>query len=297
MKTIIYFYNDMCTTLEQVLNDITDALNDEYGKGFLKNIDDREFKDQTRSVWQIKVKNIDNPGNLHYIRANAIFGACIHDSAYVMDYINFGGVERHGLLIRYMMDYINKLKDNDLVPQPFFQPKIKKVIFNEPATIVLWNDDTKTVVKCSDKDIYNKETGLAMCICKKLYGNDNMFHKVFNEWIPNKEEPKEQSINPYNNTFLDCETAMRNLRKRVTRIGITLGKPYKRYENLDYYKSLYEKGYITSHEFANVIYSGTYTDSFEGDIIKFVEEYSNELPAEVFIAYIRVNSKTIKDDN
>lgn len=28
-----------------------------------------------------------------------------------------------------------------------FDP-IKKVIFNDPATIVLWNDGTKTVVKC-----------------------------------------------------------------------------------------------------------------------------------------------------
>ena len=59
----------------------------------------------------------------------------------------------------------------------------KKVIFNEPATIVLWGDNTKTVVKCSPNDTYDKEKGLALCYMKKLFGNDNRFHKKFTEWI------------------------------------------------------------------------------------------------------------------
>ena len=58
----------------------------------------------------------------------------------------------------------------------------KKVIFNEPATIVLWSDNTKTVVKCSPNDTYDKEKGLALCYMKKLYGNDNKFHKIFSKW-------------------------------------------------------------------------------------------------------------------
>lgn len=168
MKTIIYFYNgDRVSSLNEVLNDITDALSKEYGKNFLKSVMDREFRDHTQSVWRIKVKNINHSDDVYGIRANAIFGPCIHDNAYVMDYINFGGVERHGLLLTYMVDYINKLENKDLEPQPFFQPKIEKVIFNKPATIVFWDDETKTIVKCSNEDTYSKETGLAMCICKK----------------------------------------------------------------------------------------------------------------------------------
>ena len=58
----------------------------------------------------------------------------------------------------------------------------KKVIFNEPATIVLWGDGTKTVVKCSPNDTYDREKGLALCYMKKLYGNDNKFHKIFSKW-------------------------------------------------------------------------------------------------------------------
>lgn len=65
-----------------------------------------------------------------------------------------------------------------------FIPPIEKVIFNEPATIVLWADGDKTVVKCQDGDTYSKETGLAMCIAKKALGNKGNFNDVFKEWIP-----------------------------------------------------------------------------------------------------------------
>ena len=60
--------------------------------------------------------------------------------------------------------------------------KIKKVIFNEPATIVYWEDGTKTVVKCQDGDIYNKETGLALCIAKKALGNKSSFNNLFKKY-------------------------------------------------------------------------------------------------------------------
>ena len=66
------------------------------------------------------------------------------------------------------------------------QPKIKKVIYNDPATIVLWNDGTKTVVKCMEGDAYSQEMGLAMCICKKVLGSQ--YHKVFKEWVTYEPE-------------------------------------------------------------------------------------------------------------
>ena len=62
-------------------------------------------------------------------------------------------------------------------------PKIKKVIFNDPATIVLWDDGTKTVVKCQNGDEYSKEKGLALCIAKKHLGNKSNFNKEFKRWI------------------------------------------------------------------------------------------------------------------
>lgn len=68
-------------------------------------------------------------------------------------------------------------------------PSIKKVIFNDPATIVFWEDGSKTVVKCQDGDIYDPEKGLAMAISKKALGNQGNYCEVFKKWLP--EEPEE----------------------------------------------------------------------------------------------------------
>lgn len=52
---------------------------------------------------------------------------------------------------------------------------IKKVIYNGPATIILWNDRTKTVVKCKEGDSYSPEAGFALAVLKRLTGDE--FHK------------------------------------------------------------------------------------------------------------------------
>ncbi len=49
--------------------------------------------------------------------------------------------------------------------------KIKRVIYNEPATVVLFDDGTKTVAKATDGDVYDCNTGLAICLAKKLLGS------------------------------------------------------------------------------------------------------------------------------
>lgn len=63
-------------------------------------------------------------------------------------------------------------------------PKIKDVYYNGPATIVWWDDGTKTVVRCqaAKGDTYDKEKGLAMAIIKKVYGNTGNFNDIFRKW-------------------------------------------------------------------------------------------------------------------
>ena len=63
-----------------------------------------------------------------------------------------------------------------------FATGIKKVIFNGPATIVIWVDGSKTVVKCAEGDRYSKFSGLAIAMCKRMYGTD--FKRIFNHFIP-----------------------------------------------------------------------------------------------------------------
>lgn len=67
---------------------------------------------------------------------------------------------------------------------------IEKVIFNDPATIILWDDGTKTVVKCKEGDPYSKEGGFALCVLKRLAGHS--FHKMLRDYIPEEEETSVQ---------------------------------------------------------------------------------------------------------
>ena len=76
---------------------------------------------------------------------------------------------------------------------------IKRVIYSEPATIVFWDDGTKTISKCDEQDEYDELTGFLMCVLKKkvphkqwrkalkkyVYGNDPKYVKrdvVKDEW-------------------------------------------------------------------------------------------------------------------
>lgn len=74
-------------------------------------------------------------------------------------------------------------------------PGIKKVIFNDPATIVMWNDGTKTIVKYDEKTksgkkkkAFDPEKGLAMAIAKKALGNEGNYYETFKKWLPKEDK-------------------------------------------------------------------------------------------------------------
>ena len=60
----------------------------------------------------------------------------------------------------------------------------KRVIFNDPATIVIWEDGSKTIVKCQKGDVYDPEKGLALCFMKKTLGNKGNFNNVLKTELP-----------------------------------------------------------------------------------------------------------------
>lgn len=79
-------------------------------------------------------------------------------------------------------------------------PKIEKVIFNDPATIIKWADGTKTIVK-AENEVFDPEKGFAMAIAKKALGNQGNYYEVFKKWLP-KEEPKAETCANYDNETL-----------------------------------------------------------------------------------------------
>ena len=58
------------------------------------------------------------------------------------------------------------------------------IIFNNPATIVYWDDGTKTVVKIMEGDVYDEIIGVSMAYTKKLFGTNSNFKKMVKSFYP-----------------------------------------------------------------------------------------------------------------
>lgn len=68
-------------------------------------------------------------------------------------------------------------------------PFVSRIIFNPPATIVFWMDGTKTVVKCSKRDRFDKYLGFAAAVMKKMFGSSNRADKFIERMtVPSKGE-------------------------------------------------------------------------------------------------------------
>lgn len=93
----------------------------------------------------------------------------------------------YGAYCKQDIDSVSKMIQNR--NHGYLIPGIAKVIYNPPATIILWEDETKTVVKCCETDIYDPEKGFAMAVIKKLCGNMSApFHRLFKTWCLESED-------------------------------------------------------------------------------------------------------------
>lgn len=88
--------------------------------------------------------------------------------------------------VRYDEMYGKEILNNRFGVPPML--RIKNVIFNDPATIVMWFDGTKTVVKAGEGEAFDPEKGLAMAISKKMLGNKGNYYDVFRKWLPKESE-------------------------------------------------------------------------------------------------------------
>ena len=89
---------------------------------------------------------------------------------------------------------------------------ISKVVFNDPATIIIWSDGIKTVVKCGERDRFDPEKGLAMAITKRVLGNQGNYYNELKKWLPDKEEKEEKrehvkSITTLYHSCTECKHA------------------------------------------------------------------------------------------
>lgn len=93
----------------------------------------------------------------------------------------------------------------------YSMPSIKNVIFNDPATIVFWNDGTKTIVKAQDGDVFDPEKGLAMAISKKALGNKGNYCETFKKWLPEEDKKEYEPIKSKTKIIIDAMKAAKDL--------------------------------------------------------------------------------------
>lgn len=109
--------------------------------------------------------------------------------------------------------------------------KIKKVHFNPPVTVVIWEDGTKTIVRTQGKDTFDPEKGLAMAISKKALGNTSAYYDEFKKW----SEPYQEELDILNNIYAkilssltynthDASKAMKKLTEAITK-GVDTEEP------------------------------------------------------------------------
>ena len=104
--------------------------------------------------------------------------------------VSINGSQYNKLLWVHPEDIINAKNRYKVEKTYNLGTNIKKVIFNNPATIVFWSDGSKTVVK-AHLDDYDPEKGLAMAIAKKALGNEGNYYNVFKKWLPNEDSSEE----------------------------------------------------------------------------------------------------------
>ena len=60
-------------------------------------------------------------------------------------------------------------------------PDIRRVVFSDPATIIFWEDNTKTVVKAMKGEKFERYAGFIAACAKKMFGSTSRAKAIMNE--------------------------------------------------------------------------------------------------------------------
>jgi len=106
------------------------------------------------------------------------------------------------------------------------------IIFNNPATIVYWEDGTKTIVKIMDGDVYDEIIGVSMAYTKKMFGTNTNFKNMVKSFYPKPKvlpEPVKEIVKkkkPYKMNKIE-----QNLEKLVEILSVHYGQLDKEFED------------------------------------------------------------------
>lgn len=147
-----------------------------------------------------------------------------------------------------------KLLTYDLAPFT----KVDRLIFNPPATIVFWEDGTKTVVKCAKGEAFSEYNGFAAALLKKIFGSNSAVKKIIQRKkqyaAPAKansnsakdadlEQRFKELVNEYEHLKNRAENLNLYLRKVETTFPVTWLTLLDAFSNMPGYESIVEKSH------------------------------------------------------
>ena len=102
------------------------------------------------------------------------------DGNIVMKFDGYQSPKLNSVTFNYALSREQKLNPNN----------IKKVIFNPPATIVIFKDDTKVVAKTHNEE-YDEEKGFMACMMQVMFHSRSQFNKMIDNGIEESYGVKE----------------------------------------------------------------------------------------------------------
>ncbi|MFA5314101.1 MAG: hypothetical protein WC375_12445 [Methanomassiliicoccales archaeon] len=107
------------------------------------------------------------------------------------DYMKAFGKHIDSSVLTYayrVMDYGKQPYKEDYIPaQIIFQPDLK-------TTVVIWKDDSRTVVKCSEEEEFVPEVGFAMALVKKIFPNRTNFLRMVDKACVQQVRGKKEKV-------------------------------------------------------------------------------------------------------
>ena len=147
---------------------------------FHQYIDPSEWKWSDKGL---EDKSMTAPSNFYSKELlNSIYGATIMSQKE----IDYALEERAMDYVFLNNNYIKRANGKNVTSAVNSYFDIEKVIFNGPATIVVWKDGTKTIVKCEEGTTYSKEEAIDQAILKKLFTTNSHHKRVLKDLISEK---------------------------------------------------------------------------------------------------------------
>lgn len=108
----------------------------------------------------------------------------------IKDIIGFDMMDSNGnIVVSYKDPLFDKSKSKLSREEKLNPSNIKKIIFNPPATIVIFKDDTKVVVKAYNEE-FDEEKGFLMAMAKVMFESRTEFNRVIDKGIENSYKTK-----------------------------------------------------------------------------------------------------------